>query len=182
MHKVRRFVTGINDEGRSIVTFDDHTPNTMEIGGWPGAYISEVWVTDSCPVDNSGNEDKSLRPIRHDPTPAGTVFRVVEIPPEKSLEGNEIDSSAAFESMGSENQPSDSDRTRHPSMHFTNSVDYLVVISGEMHMLMEDGEVLLSQGDCIVQRGTKHAWVNRGEVPCVLAAILVDAKPLEGHV
>ena len=179
MHKVKRFVTGVNDERRSVVTFDDHASNTMEIAGWPGAHVTEVWVTDSCPADNEGDEDRAARPIRHDPTPTGTIFRVVEIPPEKSLGDETIDASAAFESMGSENQPSDSDSEQHASMHFTNSVDYIVVISGEMHMLMEEGEVLLRQGDCIVQRGTKHAWVNRGEVPCVIAAVLVDAKPLE---
>jgi mannose-6-phosphate isomerase-like protein (cupin superfamily) len=61
-------------------------------------------------------------------------------------------------------------------MHVTDSIDYLVVMSGEMHMLMEDGETLLKQGDCIVQRGTKHAWVNRSGKPCVIAAVLVDAK------
>ncbi len=180
MHEARRFVTGLNDVGRSVVTFDDYAPNTKELEGWPGAYISEVWVTDSCPVDNGGDEDRSLRPIQHDPTPAGTIFRVVEIPPEKSFEADKIDTGAVFESMGSENRPSDNDISQHPSMHFTNSVDYIVVISGEMHMLMEDGEVLLRQGDCVVQRGTKHAWVNRGETPCVIAAILIDAKPLDG--
>ena len=87
-----------------------------------------------------------------------------------------MDTDLAFESMGSDNRPTAEDQAQHASMHFTDSVDYLVVISGEMHMLMEDGtEVLLQPGHCIVQRGTKHAWVNRGDVPCVLAAILVNA-------
>ena len=96
---------------------------------------------------------------------------------EKSLKGG-IDVDAAFSSMGSENIPSETDSKQHPTMHFTDSIDYLVVISGEMNMLMEDGEVLIQQGDCIVQRGTKHAWVNRGDVPCVIAAVLIDAKPV----
>ena len=177
MHKVRRYVTGLDEAGRSVVTFDDYAQNTLEIGGWPGAYISEVWVTSASPADNREDEDASLRPIRHDPTPGGSIFRVVEIPPEKSFGPDEIDSSAAFESIGSHNKPSEDDTARHPSMHFTESVDYLVIISGEMHMLMEEGEVILRQGDCIVQRGTKHAWVNRGDVPCVMAAVLIDAKP-----
>jgi quercetin dioxygenase-like cupin family protein len=62
-------------------------------------------------------------------------------------------------------------------MHTTNSLDYLVVIAGEMWMVMEEGEVLLRQGDCVVQRGTNHAWVNKSDKPCLLAAILIDAKP-----
>jgi mannose-6-phosphate isomerase-like protein (cupin superfamily) len=62
-------------------------------------------------------------------------------------------------------------------MHKTNSIDYLVVISGEMSMVMEDGETHLKPGDCIVQRGTNHAWVNRSESPCLIAAVLIDAHP-----
>jgi mannose-6-phosphate isomerase-like protein (cupin superfamily) len=62
-------------------------------------------------------------------------------------------------------------------MHATDSVDYLVVISGEMFMVMDEGEILLRAGDCIVQRGTKHAWSNRGSMPCVMAAVLVSAHP-----
>ena len=178
MFKARRFITGLNEKGQSVVTFDDYAQNVMEIGGWPGAYVSEIWVTDACPADNSGSEDASLRPVRHDPSPSGSIFRVVEIPPERSIRDAGIDADAAFESLGSSQRPSEEDTERHPSMHFTDSVDYLVVISGEMHMLMEEGEVLLRQGDCIVQRGTKHAWVNRGDVPCVIAAVLIDAEPL----
>ena len=177
MNKIKRFVTGLNDEGKATVIYDDYAENIMEIGGWPGAYVSELWVTNETPVNNDGREDRAARPIRHDPTSGGSIFRVVEIPPEKDVHV-EIDASAAFESMGSHNKPSDEDAAKHASMHFTNSVDYLVVISGEMHMLMEEGEVLIKQGDCIVQKGTKHAWVNRGDVPCVLAAVLIDAKPL----
>ena len=62
-------------------------------------------------------------------------------------------------------------------MDFVLCIDYLVVIAGEMWMVMEEGEVLLRPGDCIVQRGTNHAWVNKGDVPCLLAAILIDAQP-----
>lgn len=172
---VRRFVTGLNDKGESTVTIDDVATNVLPIAGWPGAVISEIWTTDENPVDNSGNVDRGARPIKHDPTPGGSIFRVVEIPPESD---RPIDVEAAFASMGSGNVPSAKDSARHASMHFTNSIDYLVVISGEMHMLMEDGEVLLPTGSCIVQRGTKHAWVNCSGKPCVLAGILIDAKPV----
>lgn len=175
MFEVRRIVTGIAPDGRSNITFDGKATNVLPIGGWDGAYISELWVTEEMPVDNSGDTDRGARPIRHDPTPGGTIFRTVEIPPER---GSAIDVDAAFSSMGSHNRPSQADTEQHASMHFTNSVDYLIVISGEMTMLMEDGETVLRTGDCIVQRGTKHAWVNRGTVPCVIAAVLVDATPV----
>ena len=173
--KVRRFVTGLDATGRSVVTFDDVADNILPIAGWPGASITEIWTTDEMPVDNGGDADRGARPIRHDPTPGGTIFRVVEIPPD---EGAPIDVEAAFASMGSHNKPSAEDSARHGSMHFTKSIDYLIVMAGEMHMVMEEGEVLLPTGSCIVQRGTKHAWVNRSGKPCVIAAVLVDAMPI----
>jgi mannose-6-phosphate isomerase-like protein (cupin superfamily) len=175
VQKIRRFVTGHNAAGKSVVMLDDHAPNATEIEGWPGLGVTEIWVTDEMPVDNSGSKDRSLRPMRHDPTPSGTIFRVVEIPPEGA--GTAIDPDATFGHLGSTHKPSAADSAKHPTMHKTDSIDYLVVMSGSMHMLMEDGEVELREGDCIVQRGTNHAWVNRSGKPCLLAAVLIDAKP-----
>jgi mannose-6-phosphate isomerase-like protein (cupin superfamily) len=175
VQKIRRFVTGHNSAGKAIVMIDDYAPNVTEIKGWPGLGVTEIWVTDEMPVDNHGAKDRSLRPMRHDPAPSGTIFRVVEIPPESS--SSKIDPGAAFGHLGSTHQPSAADSAKHPTMHKTDSIDYLVVISGSMHMLMEEGEVELNAGDCIVQRGTNHAWVNRSGKPCLLAAVLIDAKP-----
>ena len=149
IQKIRRVVTGHNAAGKAVILFDDHAPNATPLKGWPGAGVTEVWVTDEMPVSNDGSKDRSLRPMRPDPPPSGTIIRVVEIPPESA---------------------------KHPTMHKTDSIDYLVVISGSMHMLMEEGEVELHAGDCIVQRGTNHAWVNRSGKPCLLAAVLIDAK------
>jgi mannose-6-phosphate isomerase-like protein (cupin superfamily) len=174
VQKIRRFVTGHNAAGKAIVIIDDHAPNATEIKGWPGLGVTEIWVTDETPVNNHGTKDRSLRAMRHDPTPSGTIFRVVEIPPEGA---GKIDPQAAFGHLGSTNKPSAADSAKHPTMHKTDSIDYLVVISGSMHMLMEEGEVELHAGDCIVQRGTNHAWVNRSGKPCLLAAVLIDAKP-----
>jgi len=174
-HEVRRIVTGFGPDGRSKVTFDSAAGNVLPIGGWDGAFVTELWTTEEMPVDNSGDADRGARQIRHDPTPNGTIFRIVEIPPDAN---GGIDVDAAFDSLGSHNRPSEEDSATHGSMHYTDSVDYLVVIKGEMAMVMEDGEVTLRPGDCIVQRATKHAWVNRGTEPCVIAAVLVDAKPM----
>jgi mannose-6-phosphate isomerase-like protein (cupin superfamily) len=174
MQAIRRIVTGHDAQGRSNITFAGDAPNVLDSPAWPGSRVTELWVTEEVPVDNKGVVDRGQRTIRHDPGPGGTIFRVVEIPPESKTT---IDVKAAFEALGSTNVPTAEDSAKHPSMHATHSVDYLVVISGEMHMLMEDGEILLKAGDCIVQRGTKHAWANRGDVPCVMAAILVDAHP-----
>ncbi len=172
---VRRIVTGHHDDGRSMVMISDSGPNMTEIKGWPGLWVTELWTTEEMPIDNQRTDDRGARKMRHDPGPMGTIFRVVEIPPESA--DHKIDPKTAFEHLGSENKPSSSDSAKHASMHKTDSVDYLVIISGEMSMLMEDGEILLKAGDCIVQRGTNHAWVNKSGKPCVLAAVLVDAVP-----
>ncbi len=172
---LRRIVTGHDSQGNSIISIDDDVPNATEVNGWPGLFISELWVTDDTPIDNTGKTDQGARPMRHDATPGGTIFRVVEFPPESQMAG--IDTKAAFAHMGSLNQPREQDSARHASMHKTNSIDYLVVTSGEMWMVMEEGETLLRAGDCVVQRGTNHAWVNKSDKPCVLMAILIDAKP-----
>jgi quercetin dioxygenase-like cupin family protein len=67
---------------------------------------------------------------------------------------------------------------RHPGFHKTSSVDYAIVLAGEIHALMDEGEVLLKQGDVLVQRGTNHAWSNRSDAPAYLAFVLIDAEPL----
>ena len=169
----RRVVTGHNESGESVILFDDHGRNVTHIPSWDGLYVTELWVTSETPVDNNGNEDRSLRPMKHDPDPGGSIFRLVEIPPESKTSFN---ATGIFSELGSSTKPTEEDSQKHPTMHKTNSIDYLVVISGEMYMGMEDGETLLRQGDCIVQRGTNHAWINRSEEPCLIAAILIDAK------
>ena len=82
LQKIRRVVTGHNAAGKAVILFNDHAPNVTPLKGWPGAGVTEIWVTDEMPVSNAGPQDRSLRPMRHDPTPSGTIFRVVEIPPE----------------------------------------------------------------------------------------------------
>ncbi len=175
LQKIRRVITGHDAADRATILFNDHAPNVTPLKGWPGAGVTEIWVTGEMPVDNSGSIDRSLRPLRHDPTPLGTIFRVVEIPPEGA--DTKIDAASTFGQLGSAHKPTGADTAKHPTMHKTDSIDYLVVISGSMTMVMEEGEVELHAGDCVVQRGTNHAWVNRSGAPCLLAAVLIDAKP-----
>jgi len=102
---------------------------------------------------------------------------VVEFPPDKAAGG--FDREAAFAAMGA-GHAMDPDGSRHPGMHKTASVDYAIVLSGEIYALMDEGETLLRAGDCLVQRGTNHAWSNRSDAPCLVAFILVSATPLAG--
>jgi mannose-6-phosphate isomerase-like protein (cupin superfamily) len=170
---IRRVVTGHDESGKSAVLFDDGGPNTVDIDGWPGMVLSELWVSNESPVE-LGDGDRSLRPVTHDPTASGTIFRVISIPPE---DGVTADPDAVFGGMDSQNPPDKEDTEAHFSMHKTDSLDYVVVISGECVMGLESGEVALRAGDCLVQQGTKHAWINRSDAPCVIAVVLIDAHP-----
>jgi quercetin dioxygenase-like cupin family protein len=115
----------------------------------PGAHYSVIWSSDSLPVDNDGDEDPSGKKIGTT-IPGGTVFRIVSFGPGVA-----------------------------PRNHRTDSIDYAVVMSGEIDMDL-DGEVVhLKAGDVLVQRGTIHNWINKGTEPCVIAFTLVDAKPVE---
>ena len=117
--------------------------------GRPGATACVVWTTESFPVDNTGDADEGLRKVGTT-LKNGTVFRVVEFTPGVA-----------------------------PRNHSTDSIDYAVVVSGEIDMELQDSVVHLNAGDVLVQRGTIHNWINRGTEPCVIAFILIDATPVE---
>jgi quercetin dioxygenase-like cupin family protein len=114
----------------------------------PGATACVVWTTEGFPVDNTGKEDAGLRKTGTT-LDNGTVFRILELAPGVS-----------------------------PRNHRTDSIDYAVVISGEVDMELDDAKVHLKAGDMLVQRGTIHNWVNRGTEACVIAFVLIAAKPV----
>ena len=115
----------------------------------PGATACVVWTTESFPVINTGDADAGLRKVGTT-LKDGTVFRVIEFAPGVAARN-----------------------------HRTDSIDYAVVVSGEIDMEIDDSVVHLNAGDVLVQRGTIHNWVNRGTQPCVMAFVLIDAKPVE---
>ena len=115
----------------------------------PKATACVVWTSQGFPVDNTGTADDGLRETGTT-LDNGTVFRVLELAPGAS-----------------------------PRNHRTDSIDYAVVMAGEIDMELDDATVHLKAGDVLVQRGTIHNWVNRGTVPCVIAFVLIAAKPVE---
>ena len=165
MKPVRRVVTGHRD-GKAVVQFDSAAPN-QKLRQASGLVSTLLWVTDATPADISGAADRSARDIGVPPPPNGSVFRVVDFPPESGARSRE----AVLKEMG----VADHSGARHPGMHRTKSVDYAVVLEGEIDMLLDDSEVHLEAGDVLVQQGTNHAWVNRGTAPCRIAFVLVDA-------
>jgi quercetin dioxygenase-like cupin family protein len=174
---IRRVVTGHDARGRSVIVSDGPSPHVLTIPGRPDFALTNLWITDGAPASNAGDTDAAARPVVLEPKRNGTIFRVVEFPPDQAPGG--FDRAAAFAAMGADHAM-DPDASRHPGMHKTDTLDYALVLSGEIWALMDEGETLLRAGDTLVQRGTNHAWSNRSDRPCLVAFILVSAGRLGG--
>jgi len=173
MQPTRRVVTGHDATGKAVVVIDGAAPNAkLRIAS--GVTSTLLWVTDESPADISGGADCTERDIGVAPPPAGSIFRVVDFPP--AAEAGPFDNEAMTREMGIARRASAARPARHPGMHRTKSIDYAIVISGEIDMLLDDSEVHLEAGDVMVQRGTNHAWVNRGKETCRIAFVLIDAQ------
>ncbi len=166
----RRVVTGHDASGKAVVLIDGAAPNA-KLRKATGLTSTLLWVTNRSPADNSGSADAAEREIGVAPSPRGSIFRVVDFPP--AADFGAVDNAAMLREMGIGASESGA---RHAGMHRTKSVDYAVVISGEIDMLLDDSEVHLRAGDVLVQRGTNHGWVNRGRENCRIAFVLIDAK------
>lgn len=170
---IRRVVTTHDERGQAVVLVDGIAPNTKvrAIGGFVSTLI---WVTDAAPARMSGRRDAADVQIGVAPPPNGAVFRVVDFPPVAGDLGG-VDHARLVEDMGvSGTTPAGP--ARHPFMHRTRSVDFGIVLAGEIDMLLDDSEVHVRAGDVVVQQGTSHAWVNRGTEPCRIAFVLIDAE------
>jgi len=175
---VRRVVTGHNKEGRSIVISDGIAPAEHHNPMVPGQRSSDVWKTTGMPVPLACEEpDPTLQP-RDFVGPMGTKIRIAEVPPETEdlfkLTPEQAD--AMFARSGSNIKSTFGKGGRHPRMHRTESIDYAVVLEGEVTMLLDEGDVHLKTGDVIIQRGTNHAWSNRSGKTVRMLYILVDAR------
>ena len=168
----RRVVTGHDQRGRSIILMDGDAPNSKVIAAAGGLQRTELWETRQSPASNSGHRDDAEDTRTLEPAPGGSIFRIVEYPPD-SLRLKNLDPAAHF------GDAADRTGTHHPGMHKTRTIDYAIVMSGEIYAVMEEGEVLLRTGDTLVQRGTNHAWSNRTDQTCVIAFIMISAEPLE---
>ncbi len=174
--KTRRVVTGHNSKGKSVIMMNDDAPDVRVFKHYGGTAVTDLWMTTSVPADNLRIEDVGTRNFAIEPPPGGTIFRIIEYPPDH-VRFADIDREAAFREMGASHAMV-KEGARHPGMHKTSTVDYVVVLSGEIYAVMDEGEVLLKVGDCLIQRGTSHAWSNRTNEPCRIAVVLVDANPV----
>jgi mannose-6-phosphate isomerase-like protein (cupin superfamily) len=172
---IRRVVTAKDSSGKAIIVVDGPA-TTVHLRPEGGLTITNLWVTDSSPADLANPEDAATRKVGIPPLPNGTIFRVVEFAPEKEITADYDTRLKMIQAIGLAPEGPSRERPRDPAMHRTRTIDYAVILSGEIDMLLDDSEVHMKAGDVLVQRGTNHAWVNRSDAPCRVAFILVDAK------
>ena len=173
--KTRRVVTGFDEKGKSIVAIDGPPGAIMGAGG---AGLGDVWVTEGL-ADNSLKGDLAKRKVVLEPAAAGSICRFFALDPEDPrLSAKELEerTAAGFKAMGGEHCRPDTERG--PGMHTTRTVDYVILLEGEVTLILDKEEVKLKPFDVVVQRGTNHAWENRSGKRALLFAVMVDAKPL----
>ena len=175
----RRIVTGHNSDGKAVIIEDGAPPRTAQIGGDIGPIFYEVWNTRETParIDRASGEAPEngivLAPPKH-----GTRIRVLDIPPEDERIKNVSPEEARvhFTEIGAADASSHSAQSRHAFMHRTETVDYGIVLEGEILLILDEGETLVRAGDIVIQRGTNHGWANRSGRNCRIAFILIDGK------
>ncbi len=176
----RRIVTGHDANGRSVILEDAPPPRVARIGGELGPVFYEVWNTRETParIDRASGEPHEDGIVLA-PPPNGTRIRVLDIPPEderlKSLSAEEA--RAHFAEVGAADAATHSGTgSRHPFMHRTETIDYGIVLEGEITLILDEGETVARAGDIVIQRGTNHGWANRSGKNCRIAFILIDGK------
>ena len=177
MTSIRRVVTGHDKNGKAIVLSDGPVPTVHSNPIRPGQLSFEVWKTHAAPVPIAAEEaepttgPRSLQPPRN-----GNVFRISVVPPE-TAETRKLTPEQAqelFRKSGAGEASTFGKGGSHPMMHRTETVDYAVVLEGEIILILDDGEVQLKAGDVVIQRGTSHAWSNRSGKTVKMLYVLID--------
>jgi naringenin degradation protein FdeH len=168
---VRRIVTGHRADGRSSVLMDTPAPNVKQRQA--GNASTLLWVTDETPAKFSA-ADRAAREIGVPPPRRGTIFRIAEFPP--GTGGEVRDNEALLRDFGIGADVTRGHPPRHPAIHRTRTIDYVIVLEGEIDLLLDDRDLPLKAGDVVVQQGTNHAWINRGAAACRLAMVFIDAE------
>jgi mannose-6-phosphate isomerase-like protein (cupin superfamily) len=171
---VRRVVIGHDPQGKAVALFDGLAVPKQRSPGGNG--VTNLWVTGEFPVDLSGAADKAATQVGVPPPANGTIFRIVDFSPAptSTAAAPHIDHDKVLIAMGID--PATQGYARHANTHRTKSIDYAIVLDGEIDMLMDDSEIHLKPGDVVIQQGTNHAWVNNSGKNCRIAFVLIDAK------
>ena len=175
----RRVVTGHDARGKAVVLSDGPAPFLHVNPTEPDWYSADIWRTNETPARIvAAAPEPTLGPRRQLPNKRGTVIRINHFPPEPEAVSRMTpeDSRKAFAALGNEKAATFGKGGRHPLMHRAETIDYAIILSGEITMVMDEEDVLLKAGDVLVQCGTNHAWSNRSNAPCIVAFVLIDGE------
>lgn len=171
---MRRVVTGHDASGRSTVVSDGVPPRTRSYTSWPGMVSSTVWTTEvGDPVSRTG-DDRTKDVTTMLPDPGSSRMIIMTLPPDSTMASPDFDG-PGFAAEQAEQNPRFLETFDDDGMHTTPTTDYVIVLSGEIHVVLERGESLLRPGDIVVQNATRHSWSNRSDQPVTLAVVMIGA-------
>lgn len=166
---VRRIVTGTDAQGRSFIQSDGPAPNVFQASGRPTAHV--LWATGQARAPGDEPAPKGHAFPFH--SPGGSLLRIVDFPPDGCYDQDELLKFLDESGVRDRRQP------RHFWFHKTESLDYAIVLEGEIYAMLDEGEVLMRAGDVLIQRATNHSWSNRSDKSCRMAFVLLDLVPSE---
>ncbi|AXQ21698.1 cupin domain-containing protein [Acinetobacter wuhouensis] len=177
LKEINRVVTGHDEHGKAIILKSGQLNNIHHLEHAPGMVFHEVWNTGEHQVITAKTEDVATGAVTLSPTVAGTRFRFVDFPPDSEyIHKLSLDpEKSSFKDMGEVQAATSTSESKHPMMHRTETIDYGIVISGSITLLLDDEEIEVHENSVVVQRGTNHAWANRTDQVCRMAFILTDA-------
>jgi mannose-6-phosphate isomerase-like protein (cupin superfamily) len=169
--QLHRVVTALDANNKSIALFNAMVP--LKMGG-AGEGVATIWVTQKAPADFSWNADRSAERKGFSPVRDGTQFLIVDFPP-VGPEVDKLPMDTMMKVVGTD-APQRGMPPTNPLMHRTRTVDYAIIMQGEIDMMLDTGPVHLKAGDVVVQQATNHAWLNHGTEPCRIAFIMMDSQ------
>lgn len=179
----RRIVTGHDHDGHAVIVTDAPPTRVQQVGGPGGPTFFEVWNTRETPVaiDRQSGEPAESGLILAPPQ-GGTRVRVIDFPPEGEAirKLTAADAAAKFVEIGGGEAVRSGAGAPHPLMHRTPTLDYGIVLEGELTLVLDRGESTVRAGDIVIQRGTNHAWANRSGENCRVAFVLIDGQFVDG--
>jgi hypothetical protein len=176
---VRRIVTGRREDGRSVILSDGDAPCRSAPPAMPQLVATVLWTTHGTPAPLDGEEDTApagrVPPMA--PPANGTILRIADFPPDSAYDN--VDMAQLFREIGGAHHQDagrEGDDARHRWFHKTPTLDYAIVLEGEVWALLDEDETLMRTGDVLIQRGTNHAWANRADRPCRMLFVLIDGR------
>ncbi len=170
---IRRVVTGHGPDGKACIVEDGPATSIRTVAERPGYRAVNVWRTTGTPARTAA-EDSTASHHGVLPPKNGTILRIIDFPPEPK-DPQEL-KRRLHSTFGGIYQDAQHDKSsRHPGMHKTDTIDYAIILEGEIWSVMDEGETLMRAGDVLIQRGTNHAWANRSSKTCRIAFVLMDA-------